>query len=53
MSHATHPDGELRTFLDEHREAFEILSDHDDDDIAELFGEFPLELLDTLEADDE
>lgn len=50
MSQAIQPDEALQTCLDEHREAFETLADHDDDDIAELFGVFPLELLHELEG---
>lgn len=49
----THPNDELRELLVEHRETFEILADHDDDEVAELLGEFPLELIDELPAEGE
>lgn len=51
MSQALTSDGDLRSFLVEHRKAFEILAEHEDDDIAELFGEFPLQLLEENEEE--
>lgn len=46
MSQAQPPDGDLQAFLVEHREAFETLTAHDDEKVAELFGEVPLQLID-------
>lgn len=52
MSQAIHLDGELRAFLDDHRESFETLTGHDDEEVAELFGEIPLQLLEEGEGDE-
>lgn len=51
MSHAR-PESDLRDTLVNHRESFETLAGHDDDEIAQIFGEYPLELLDELTEDD-
>ncbi|WP_248908189.1 hypothetical protein [Halocatena marina] len=56
MSLLIHIETDLRSSLLKHREAFETLAEHDDGEIAELLGEFPLELIDELpdrEDDDE
>lgn len=54
MSQSFHPtESSLQGTLVEHREAFETLVEHDDNEIAQLFGEVPLDMLAELEGDDE
>lgn len=53
MSQVARPESDLRDTLADHREAFETLAEHDDGEIAQLFGEYPLELLDELTEDED
>lgn len=53
MSQVARPESDLRDTLADHREAFKTLTEHDDDEIARLFGEYPLDLLNELTEDED